>query len=57
MEGLCNFGMERPLSAYRLVGCSLESLKIRILRKKISVETWLVKFQGEVKTLLLGCLP
>lgn len=47
--------MERPLSAYRLVGCSVEALKIRLQREMLAIETWLVKFQSEVKT-LLGCL-
>ena len=49
--GLCkDFGLEKPLSVKRFVGCFVGAWKIRTLRAVQRMEAWLVEFQRETKT-------
>ena len=48
VEGLWDFGMDKPFINERPVPDSVGALKIRVLRTMQMEEVWLVTFQGDV---------
>ena len=46
VEGLSNFGLEKPLSVQSPMSASVGAWKIRMWRAHVIMEAWLVNLQG-----------
>lgn len=51
VEALWNLGPEKPLGVESSMNYSVGAWKIKMLKAVMTMETWLVKFQSEAKTI------